>query len=167
LGFDAEYCVGDVLLMKGIVEVEDEIVANTDDECVVENVQEGIVAVGDINIQVWVLACDFGDMHLTLHIPTTYGQRRLDKLLSQLARVARNGKTPMLQRQGWKEFWKVKNSFHSARYGFAFTAHRAQGSTYRKVFVDQRDIFANPEVVEAFQCFYVASTRPSEEVIFN
>jgi len=46
------------------------------------------------------------------------------------------------------------------KYAYAITAHRAQGSTYDTVYVDYQDILMNRERYEAFQCLYVASSRP-------
>jgi exodeoxyribonuclease-5 len=47
-------------------------------------------------------------------------------------------------------------------YGFAVTGHKAQGSTYEKVFVLEDDIDANWIVKERNQIKYVALTRPSK-----
>jgi exodeoxyribonuclease-5 len=44
-------------------------------------------------------------------------------------------------------------------YGFAVTAHKAQGSTYKKVFVLLKDILLNKNIVERNQILYVAMTR--------
>jgi exodeoxyribonuclease-5 len=45
-------------------------------------------------------------------------------------------------------------------YSFAITGHRAQGSTYNKVFVIESDIKCNPVVKERNQIFYVSVSRP-------
>jgi ATP-dependent exoDNAse (exonuclease V) alpha subunit len=50
------------------------------------------------------------------------------------------------------------------RYGYALTAHRAQGSTYETVFIDQEDILSNPTKAEGGRCFYVAATRASKRI---
>ncbi|ABK90440.1 AAA family ATPase [Francisella tularensis subsp. novicida] len=44
-------------------------------------------------------------------------------------------------------------------YGFAVTAHKAQGSTYNKVFVLLKDIQLNTNISERNQILYVAMTR--------
>ncbi|QEO57663.1 ATP-dependent DNA helicase [Francisella marina] len=44
-------------------------------------------------------------------------------------------------------------------YGFAVTAHKAQGSTYKKVFVLLKDISLNKNFIERNQILYVAMTR--------
>lgn len=65
----------------------------------------------------------------------------------------------------WKKFWNLKELFHEIRYAYAITAHRAQGSTYHTVFVDSVDILMNRNRKEAFQCLYVACSRPTTKLI--
>jgi hypothetical protein len=61
----------------------------------------------------------------------------------------------------WKDFWETKDYFHDVRYGYAETAHKSQGSTYRDVYVDSGDIMRNKNIEESYRCLYVASTRPT------
>ncbi len=61
----------------------------------------------------------------------------------------------------WKRYWEHKELFHDIRYAYALTAHRAQGSTYENVWVDFQDILYNRNRKEAFQCLYVACSRPT------
>lgn len=61
----------------------------------------------------------------------------------------------------WKKFWDLKELFHDIRYAYAITAHRSQGSTYENVWVDYQDILLNRTRREAFQCLYVACSRPT------
>lgn len=61
----------------------------------------------------------------------------------------------------WAEFWEIQDYFHDVRYSYASTAHKAQGSTYRNVYVDTADIMLNRNTIEAYRCLYVASTRPT------
>lgn len=52
-------------------------------------------------------------------------------------------------------------------YGFAVTAHKAQGSTFKKVAVDYQDIRNNKRVVERNQLLYVAISRATDELHVN
>jgi len=61
----------------------------------------------------------------------------------------------------WKAFWQHKDLFHDVKYAYALTTHRAQGSTYENVWVDYQDILLNRNRKEAFQCLYVACSRPT------
>lgn len=62
----------------------------------------------------------------------------------------------------WKAFWSLKDIFHEIKYAYAITAHRSQGSTYENVYVDYQDILLNRNRKEAFQCLYVACSRPTK-----
>lgn len=64
----------------------------------------------------------------------------------------------------WKNFWEHKELFHDVKYAYAITAHRSQGSTYDNVWVDYQDILLNRNRKEAFQCLYVACTRPRKKL---
>lgn len=72
-----------------------------------------------------------------------------------------------LNRKLWGRFWDFKDAFHKARYSYALTVHRSQGSTYETVFVDWRDILINRNRSEAFRCLYVAATRPKKRLMLN
>lgn len=65
----------------------------------------------------------------------------------------------------WRKFWLHKELFHSVKYAYALTAHRSQGSTYQSVWVDYQDILLNRNRHEAFQCLYVACSRPTTKLI--
>lgn len=67
----------------------------------------------------------------------------------------------------WKDYWTFRESFHSIRYGYAITAHRSQGSTYEKAFVNYGDILLNRNRQEAFRCLYVACTRAKKQLILS
>ena len=67
----------------------------------------------------------------------------------------------------WKKFWEKKDLFHDARYAYAITAHRSQGSTYENVWVDFQDILMNRNRKEAFQCLYVACSRPTTRLVLG
>ena len=82
-------------------------------------------------------------------------QKTFDEACQDLAHKAKAN--PRL----WKNFWELKELFHDVKYAYAITAHRAQGSTYHTVFVDYVDILYNRNRKEAFQCLYVACSRPT------
>lgn len=65
----------------------------------------------------------------------------------------------------WKKFWELKDIFHDIKYAYAITAHRSQGSTYQNVWVDYQDILRNRNRKEAFQCLYVACSRPTTKLM--
>lgn len=65
------------------------------------------------------------------------------------------------RREAWKSFFELKdNTVLSFSHPFALTSHKSQGSSYRRAFVDARDI-------ENFSSrgLYVAATRPKEMLV--
>jgi exodeoxyribonuclease-5 len=65
----------------------------------------------------------------------------------------------------WQAFWKHQELFHAVKYAYALTVHRSQGSTYDTVWVDYQDILKNRNRKEAFQCLYVACSRPTTKLM--
>jgi exodeoxyribonuclease-5 len=64
----------------------------------------------------------------------------------------------------WDLFWKLNDAFHLVSYGYAFTAHRSQGSTFRNVFLDAGDVMLNRDLEERTKCLYVGSSRASNQL---
>jgi hypothetical protein len=159
LGFKSKFVIGDVLLLGGPVEINGRIEGNTDDEGVVLAVEKSRVNISGRNIPVYVLLLDMGDVRIKVQV-VKEGAAELDELLNKKAERAKLA-SGSSRRKMWKEFWDIKKQFHNVRYGYALTAHRAQGSTYDRAFVDQEDILYNSNKREAFRCLYVACTRPT------
>ena len=70
------------------------------------------------------------------------------------------------RRKLWTDFWNMNRFFTKTRYGYCHTCHRAQGSTYVRVFVDALDLFSNPDAEERLQLAYVGSSRPSRSIYY-
>ena len=85
----------------------------------------------------------------------------------ELQRLASEAREPGKAREYWAQFWALRNTFHQARYSYAITAHRSQGSSFKNVFVDIGDILKNKNTEEALRCLYVAVSRASERVFIN
>lgn len=160
LGYTDPYCEGEILLLSKPVERDDEIVAHTDDEFEIDRVTEGSVRVDLDLIKTWCLEVSSGEQTLILNIPKV--QKHLDSLLSDKANTARSKSNPKAKTMAWKDFWNTKKKFDEVRYGYALTAHKSQGSTLEECYVDQQDILGNFRDIEAFQCLYVAVTRPTK-----
>ena len=161
-GFNDPFCVGDIILLAAPIEREGALIAHTDDEYKVFSVDDDALEI-EANSQViktWRIEAE-GDQSLTLQVPKSPG--RLSPVLSAMAGEARAA-PGNLRKEKWREFWDAKRMFHPIRYGYALTAHRAQGSTYECVFLNQQDILANQNSKEAFKALYVAATRPSKNL---
>lgn len=59
----------------------------------------------------------------------------------------------------WKEFYRIEKEFAWAKYNYAVTAHKAQGSTYDYCISMEWDIEQNWDIKERNRIRYVAATR--------
>ena len=117
----------------------------------------------------YYLTLEFGDKYpYTETIPVLHEDsfHAHKKKLAELAHLARKAD---YKTKGalWKEFWEIKEMFAQIKYGYALTAHRAQGSTFENAFVDVNDILSNSNSVEAKRCLYVAVTRPTTRLFLE
>ena len=89
-------------------------------------------------------------------------ERALKALASEAKELVKKKVNPGL---AWANFYEFKNQFADVKYSYAITAHKSQGSTYRSVAVNMRDIFRNPDRVERDRILYTALTRASDTVL--
>lgn len=158
LGFVRQYEEGDVLLLGGPIEIDGKIVGHTDEEGRVESAKRTRVEVDGEDVRVWRIVLKTDDAVHTLNVPLD-DDTVLPRILSEKAAAARNA-PGHLRKSLWSDFWDTKKRFNTVRYGYAMTAHRVQGSTLDTAFVDQEDVLANQDKLEAMRCLYVACTRP-------
>jgi len=78
----------------------------------------------------------------------------LAKALAKQAKIDRN----------WKEYFMVQQQWADLRPIHASTVHKAQGSSYKQVFVDLENISGNNSWREVARLVYVAITRASDTV---
>lgn len=95
-------------------------------------------------------------------VPTPSGRIALEKALKEIADKCKIGQAK------WETFWDFKKIFCSCTYGYAITAYKAQGSTYRSVYVDINDILMTKPLTakRKLQTIYTAITRASHDVYF-
>ena len=163
LGLTGEYARGDCVLLGEPIMEADVILAHTDDEFIVEEVTQSNTSIDGIDIPTHAIVAKGSPC--MLNVPTREGMFTLQQVLASKAVYANKQSSTNLRRLAWVDFWNTKRLFHSLRYGFALTAHRAQGSTYATVAVDQEDILANQNSREAFRCLYVGCTRPTTKLL--
>ena len=89
---------------------------------------------------------------------------RFKIVLNKIAKEAKCEKNTELRTQKWKFFYQIKELFVDVKYVYASTIHKLQGSTYRSVYIDLRDIENMKNKDMMFRLLYVAITRASEEV---
>jgi exodeoxyribonuclease-5 len=155
----APFEIGERIIAASPCLVGDEVVLATDEEAFVEAFTYGRHAMSP-EFQSIELKCRTEDgrvIRLTTLHPAS--QKAYDNATQILAHAAKE------DGRKWKAYWKHKELFHDVKYAYAITAHRAQGSTYENVYVDYQDILMNRERREAFQCLYVAASRPTKRLI--
>lgn len=155
------YLPGDRIVAAGPCERGDETLMNTDDEAIVESTANCKHPL-EPKYNAIELKCRT-ELNRVIRLlvihPSSAEQFNNDS--QQLAHEARG--MPRL----WKKFWEHQELFHQIKYGYALTAHRAQGSTYETVFVDYGDILFNRNRAEAFRCLYTAVTRPTTRLYLS
>lgn len=85
-------------------------------------------------------------------------RRRLDFISTQ----CRAKKRP------WSQFWSAKDEmFVNARPAHALTVHKSQGQTFGCTFVNMKDVMRNHVPLERAQLVYVATSRPTTDLVVN
>lgn len=159
---DAPWVAGDrVIFTAPAKDLDDQTVATTDDEGLVERVETEYHALyGDFKIHRISITLDTNTT-VVARVLHPDSQQRYAQRVEELSTAARANP------RKWKDFWAFKEAFHSLRHAYAITAHRAQGSTYDCAFVDWRDVLLNRNRQEAFRCLYVACSRPKRALVLN
>lgn len=109
--------------------------------------------------QTGIVGDELGKVFLT---PTPEGFVVFNNAISETAELCKKG------RLEWSKWWSFKESFCDYTYGYAVTAYKAQGSTYRSVYLDVNDILLTGPLTtkRKLQSIYTAATRAKESVHF-
>jgi len=102
------------------------------------------------------------DVYKMFLTPTPNGFVEYQKALNELGSACKSRKMK------WSEFWDFKDSFCQYTYGYCITAYKAQGSTFKTVYVDINDILMTGPLTpkRALQTAYTAISRAQEDVYF-
>jgi exodeoxyribonuclease-5 len=150
-----------VLFTEPAKDLDDEPMASTDDEGTITRVlTDSHPFYSEFAVHRLSITLDSGKLAtaLVLH---PQSQAAYTARLVQLSAEAKAAS------RKWKAFWEFREAFHQVRHGYAITAHRSQGSTYKSVFVDVRDVLLNQNRQEAYRCLYVACSRPKKRLILT
>ena len=156
LGFKLPYEVGEVLLLAAPMFLDGQIIAHTDDEVVIRNIEEQRFSFPEQDLDAYVFTVD---KPFLLYVPKSDSD--FQKLLSKRASIA-SSLTGSQRKAAWANFWEVKQKFTPVRYGYALTSHRLQGSTVEGVYADQRDLLANSHKRSSARAMYVTGTRATK-----
>ena len=158
-GVPGYFLAGDRIVAGAPCERGEDFLLQTDDEAIVESVANCVHPFEPKYRAIELKARTEDNRVVRLLVIHPSSRQEFDNDCQALAHEARGN--PKL----WKRFWQHKELFHDVRYAYAITAHRSQGSTYETAFVDYQDILYNRNRKEAFQCLYVACTRPTTRLI--
>ena len=146
------------------------ILLSTDEECLIHDVRLGQIEDEDsaesFKVYTLVLTPLHADVQQVFaHVLHEDEEERYWARLEYLATRAK--KDSRDARKYWARYHKFKELFATIRYCYCITVHRSQGSTFRRVFVDVKDILCNPIRTERQSLLYVAYSRPSQELLIN
>lgn len=155
---------GDIIfLTNNFRSIEPEFDLYNADEYIVQNVSKS-----DFKIHGYIVPSYFAfipesrfNFPVYVVTPTEEGMKVYNKALKELGEQARVTRK-------WGKFWGFKDSFTEFNMGFAINAYRAQGSTYKNVYVDLMDVLTCKALTpkRMLQAIYTIITRASDNVIF-
>ena len=67
-------------------------------------------------------------------------------------------------KKAWVKYYEFMRQFADVGYNYAITCHKAQGSTYKNVFIIEDDIDTNQNIFERNRIKYTAYTRPTDKL---
>jgi len=96
------------------------------------------------------------DNVIVVHEDSEKDFENLVKLLKSKAKIAEIG---------WRDYFEFIEKFADLKYNHAITVHKSQGSTYRQVIVNIKNLNINQNQKELKRLLYTAVTRASELLI--
>jgi len=96
------------------------------------------------------------DQIIVIHEDSEKDYKEIVKLLRMKAKIADID---------WIDFYRFTEQFADLKYNHALTVHKSQGSTFKQVAVNIRNIFLNKNVIERNRLLYTAITRASNLLI--
>lgn len=157
-----EYIVGDRVLLREPAYDPFEpkvMIAPTDTEGTIIDVDTALHPMGFLLYKLTVQADD-GELYVFYPVHPQ-GNKEYRGTLKTLAEHAKR------MPSSWGDFWQFKETVSEVAYAYAITAHKSQGSTYNKVFIDWHDIWTNRNRIEAGRCFYVAVSRARNDATYG
>jgi len=163
--------VGEKLICnKPITDGLNIIIFNTNDEFTVEefNVASDLFesSNGTTRLNYYdtqVMAVDIEGKEYKRHIKILHESSMRDFTLLANA-LKENAKLLKGAHRSWLKYYEFLREFAEVGYNYAITAHKAQGSTYRNVFIIEDDIDMNHNVYERNRIKYTAYSRPTDKL---
>ena len=157
LGHEERYVPGDLVTTNKPLFMQKKMFAPTDYRLEIESVRYGVDHIENHEVDGWwITFTEFQATDTWEGQPAVFQPR--DEL--QVKRIS----NAFAKDKNWGPYFRMKDEWADLRPVHACTVHKAQGSTYRKVFVDMDDIGRNTRWRDLVRLLYVAITRASHEV---
>lgn len=168
----ARFEIGERVVTGGpIRDSEGEIILHTDEECIVAGVAESTVYDKEKGETYKTLRLTLNPIYADVkqvfaHVLHESERTRHGRCLDYWAEKARKavGNSSGLY---WRRYHEFAGLFADIRYCYCITLHRSQGSTYKRGFVDVKDLLGNPIRYERQRGLYVGISRFSEHLTIN
>lgn len=146
------------------------IIFNTNDEMTVEefNIASDLVEAvnGKTRLNYYdtqVVSLDIEGKEFRRHIKILHEDSEKDFAIVANA-LKENAKLLKGAHRSWLKYYEFLREFADVGYNYAITAHKAQGSTYKNVFIIEDDIDMNPNVYERNRIKYTSYSRPTDKL---
>ena len=168
----ARFEVGERIVTGGPIKDDDgEIILNTDEECIVLSMTESRLVDKETGnaYKTWRLVLQplYADVkQVFAHVLHESDSDRHERQLyhwSDKAKKAAGNSSGLY----WRKFHEFSGMFADIRYCYCITGHRAQGSTYKRGFLDVKDMLGNPIRYERQRSLYVGFSRFAEHLTIN
>lgn len=156
LGHQTAFEAYDMVTTNKPLFMDKKMYAPTDYRLEIDDVTPGVDEIGGVEVQGWWI--NFTDFP-----PNDHGYRPSVFQPADWHQV--QGLQKVFARdKNWAPYFTIKDEWADLRPIHASTVHKAQGSTYRKVFIDLDDIGRNTRWRDLVRMLYVAITRASHEI---
>lgn len=155
--YESPFVVGEHYIVNSVLLVPETYskkkVFNTEDEIVIEEIGETTVYT---NCLVPFEIIQLKARNYLGNLITFYAPRNSSQFLASLKQEARCKR--------WKSYFRAKETIADLRLADSSTVHKAQGSTYKNIFVDLSDLSSCRSYDTVARLLYVACTRATDHV---
>ena len=167
-----KFVVGERVVTASPLQSGRETVLSTDEECIVSDIRESQLFEEETG-EYWSTVClvlkpVYADVKQAFaHIVADHEMERYNARLRDLEQKAMAAKGTAAHGMRWRMYWTFKELFADITHCYCITAHRSQGSSYSRVFLDVNDMLDNPRGPERKKLIYVGWSRARHELTVN
>ena len=157
------FVVGQKLVAQNpVVNEMREIVMATSSECTILSAEK-TTSRAYVVWELLVLTEDSNRLEVKTIDPESQEQYASD--LEEIRDRALYSKTGWAKKNAWEDYWELLQAYAALDYIYWSTCHKAQGSTFERVYVALGDVRSNKKVKERNQCIYTGLTRAAKQVL--